>query len=164
MNFHLLMLKELVKDQRNGAKSTHIGKFVTMEKCSLLLIFLTVGCRFSLTWGNWKGITNLPLLLSRTEGMTLRWAKPKCLYNCSYCNQNYLSNHNFKPIDWTKSYCFCYEFFQVKWKGDAGKININGTDYKLLQCHWHSPSEHTFNGSRFFFFPFFLFLLFFCLS
>ncbi|XP_050245725.1 alpha carbonic anhydrase 4-like isoform X1 [Quercus robur] len=37
----------------------------------------------------------------------------------------------------------------VMWKGDAGKININGTDYKLLQFHWHSPSEHTFNGSRY---------------
>ncbi|XP_056171353.1 alpha carbonic anhydrase 4-like [Syzygium oleosum] len=37
----------------------------------------------------------------------------------------------------------------VMWKGDAGKININGTYYKLLQCHWHSPSEHTFNGSRY---------------
>ncbi|KAF8398325.1 hypothetical protein HHK36_017252 [Tetracentron sinense] len=37
----------------------------------------------------------------------------------------------------------------VKWKGDAGKININSTDYRLLQCHWHSPSEHTFNGSRY---------------
>ncbi|KAI4300821.1 hypothetical protein L6164_034155 [Bauhinia variegata] len=38
---------------------------------------------------------------------------------------------------------------RVKWKGDAGKININGTDYKLVQCHWHTPSEHTFNGSRY---------------
>lgn len=37
----------------------------------------------------------------------------------------------------------------VRWKEDAGKININGTDYKLLQCHWHSPSEHTFNGTRY---------------
>ncbi|XVF75744.1 hypothetical protein PTKIN_Ptkin13bG0211700 [Pterospermum kingtungense] len=37
----------------------------------------------------------------------------------------------------------------VRWKGEAGKININGTDYKLLQCHWHSPSEHTFNGTRY---------------
>ncbi|KAL3715769.1 hypothetical protein ACJRO7_007505 [Eucalyptus globulus] len=37
----------------------------------------------------------------------------------------------------------------VTWKGDAGKININGTYYNLLQCHWHSPSEHTFNGSRY---------------
>ncbi|KAI6673775.1 hypothetical protein NL676_001681 [Syzygium grande] len=37
----------------------------------------------------------------------------------------------------------------VMWKGDAGKININGTYYKLQQCHWHSPSEHTFNGSRY---------------
>jgi hypothetical protein len=38
---------------------------------------------------------------------------------------------------------------QVIWKGDAGKITINDTDYQLQQCHWHSPSEHTFNGSRF---------------
>ncbi|KAJ9184843.1 hypothetical protein P3X46_004529 [Hevea brasiliensis] len=38
---------------------------------------------------------------------------------------------------------------EVIWKGDAGKININGTNYKLEQCHWHSPSEHTFNGSRY---------------
>ncbi|OMO54356.1 Alpha carbonic anhydrase [Corchorus olitorius] len=37
----------------------------------------------------------------------------------------------------------------VKWKGDAGKIIINGTSYKLIQCHWHSPSEHTFNGTRY---------------
>jgi len=37
----------------------------------------------------------------------------------------------------------------VIWKGDAGKITINDTDYQLQQCHWHSPSEHTFNGSRF---------------
>lgn len=26
---------------------------------------------------------------------------------------------------------------------------LNGTEYKLLQCHWHSPSEHTLNGNRF---------------
>ncbi|KAJ6700034.1 CARBONIC ANHYDRASE [Salix purpurea] len=36
----------------------------------------------------------------------------------------------------------------VIWKGDAGKITINDTNYHLKQCHWHSPSEHTFNGSR----------------
>ncbi|XP_021887892.1 alpha carbonic anhydrase 4-like, partial [Carica papaya] len=38
----------------------------------------------------------------------------------------------------------------VTWKGgDAGKIKINGTDYKLMQSHWHSPSEHTVNGIRY---------------
>ncbi|KAL4607746.1 hypothetical protein ACB092_09G197700 [Castanea dentata] len=37
----------------------------------------------------------------------------------------------------------------MAWKGDAGYININGTDYNLQQCHWHSPSEHTINGSRY---------------
>ncbi|KAG9454770.1 hypothetical protein H6P81_007674 [Aristolochia fimbriata] len=36
----------------------------------------------------------------------------------------------------------------LEWKGEAGSININGTSYHLKQCHWHSPSEHTFNGSR----------------
>ncbi|KAE8098733.1 hypothetical protein FH972_016774 [Carpinus fangiana] len=37
----------------------------------------------------------------------------------------------------------------VVWTQDAGKITINGTDYKLLKCHWHSPSEHTFNGTSY---------------
>ncbi|KAI5583792.1 hypothetical protein BDE02_06G039500 [Populus trichocarpa] len=37
----------------------------------------------------------------------------------------------------------------VIWKGDAGKITINNTRYQLKQGHWHSPSEHTFNGSRY---------------
>ncbi|KAK1576320.1 hypothetical protein Q3G72_012884 [Acer saccharum] len=37
----------------------------------------------------------------------------------------------------------------VLWKGDAGKLDINGTDYQLLQVHWHSPSEHSFHGSRY---------------
>ncbi|PKI42835.1 hypothetical protein CRG98_036633 [Punica granatum] len=37
----------------------------------------------------------------------------------------------------------------VTWEGYAGKININGTYYNLRQCHWHSPSEHTLNGSRY---------------
>ncbi|XP_010510674.1 PREDICTED: alpha carbonic anhydrase 2-like [Camelina sativa] len=30
-----------------------------------------------------------------------------------------------------------------------GSFKINGTEYKLLQLHWHSPSEHTINGRRF---------------
>ncbi|CAL9214134.1 unnamed protein product [Arabidopsis halleri] len=34
--------------------------------------------------------------------------------------------------------------------GNAGLgISINGTEYKLQQIHWHSPSEHTLNGKRF---------------
>ncbi|XP_028789550.1 alpha carbonic anhydrase 4-like [Neltuma alba] len=37
----------------------------------------------------------------------------------------------------------------VHWKGYAGQININGTYYKLVQCHWHTPSEHTVNEKRF---------------
>lgn len=37
----------------------------------------------------------------------------------------------------------------VVFQGDAGSIIINGTVYKALNCHWHSPSEHTFNGTRY---------------
>ncbi|KAL6174706.1 hypothetical protein ACLB2K_051352 [Fragaria x ananassa] len=38
----------------------------------------------------------------------------------------------------------------IQWKlGDAGSLEINGTDYWLDQGHWHSPSEHTINGKRF---------------
>ncbi|XP_062115138.1 alpha carbonic anhydrase 7-like [Humulus lupulus] len=33
--------------------------------------------------------------------------------------------------------------------GKAGSIKINGTEYFLHQCHWHSPSEHTINGRRY---------------
>ncbi|KAI3446496.1 hypothetical protein Pfo_003161 [Paulownia fortunei] len=34
----------------------------------------------------------------------------------------------------------------VAWTGDAGGVIINGTEYKLVQCHWHTPSEHTVEG------------------
>ncbi|CAN6559839.1 unnamed protein product [Malus baccata var. baccata] len=34
----------------------------------------------------------------------------------------------------------------LKWEADAGFIQLNGTLYKLKQCHWHSSSEHTING------------------
>ncbi|XP_019197145.1 PREDICTED: alpha carbonic anhydrase 4-like [Ipomoea nil] len=37
---------------------------------------------------------------------------------------------------------------QIQWTGDAGKIIINGTDYFMLQCHWHTPSENTVNGKK----------------
>ncbi|KAI9195101.1 hypothetical protein LWI28_011644 [Acer negundo] len=37
----------------------------------------------------------------------------------------------------------------LKWEGGAGSLNINGTEYVLNQCHWHSPSEHTINGQSY---------------
>lgn len=39
----------------------------------------------------------------------------------------------------------------MKWKGngEAGSININGTEYALQQLHWHSPSEHSIDGRKF---------------
>ncbi|GER25836.1 carbonic anhydrase family protein [Striga asiatica] len=38
---------------------------------------------------------------------------------------------------------------KVEWTGDAGGIFIKRSEFKLLQCHWHIPSEHTLNGVRF---------------
>ncbi|CAK8571446.1 unnamed protein product [Lathyrus sativus] len=38
---------------------------------------------------------------------------------------------------------------QVKWLGEAGSIKINGTEFFLHQAHWHSPSEHIIDGSRY---------------
>ncbi|XP_058077882.1 alpha carbonic anhydrase 7-like isoform X2 [Magnolia sinica] len=37
----------------------------------------------------------------------------------------------------------------LKWINSAGSIYLNGTEYMLNQCHWHSPSEHTINGRRY---------------
>ncbi|XVF75745.1 hypothetical protein PTKIN_Ptkin13bG0211800 [Pterospermum kingtungense] len=37
----------------------------------------------------------------------------------------------------------------VEWSGNAGSITINGIVYTVASCHWHSPSEHTLNGTRF---------------
>ncbi|KAH7542657.1 alpha carbonic anhydrase 7 [Ziziphus jujuba] len=37
----------------------------------------------------------------------------------------------------------------LKWEGDAGNLEINGTEYALRQCHWHTPSEHTVNGKKY---------------
>ncbi|KAI4349093.1 hypothetical protein L6164_009732 [Bauhinia variegata] len=37
----------------------------------------------------------------------------------------------------------------LRWEGDAGSIDINGTHFYLQQVHWHSPSEHSINGKRF---------------
>lgn len=54
----------------------------------------------------------------------------------------------YQPLKFIDSYRNC-DFYQVLWEGDAGEAVLNGTEYKLLQCHWHSPSEHTLNGHRF---------------
>ncbi|CAN1253074.1 Alpha carbonic anhydrase 7 [Linum perenne] len=37
----------------------------------------------------------------------------------------------------------------LKWEGGAGSLYVNGSEYVLQQCHWHSPSEHTINGKRY---------------
>ncbi|KAL2323193.1 hypothetical protein Fmac_027572 [Flemingia macrophylla] len=37
----------------------------------------------------------------------------------------------------------------VYWRGDAGSISVNGTEFFLKQCHWHSPSEHSISGRKY---------------
>ncbi|KAG9448008.1 hypothetical protein H6P81_014136 [Aristolochia fimbriata] len=37
----------------------------------------------------------------------------------------------------------------LRWEGSPGSITIGGTEFKLQQCHWHSPTEHSFDGTRF---------------
>ncbi|XP_050215458.1 alpha carbonic anhydrase 7-like [Mercurialis annua] len=37
----------------------------------------------------------------------------------------------------------------LEWESGAGTIEIDGTEYILKQCHWHSLSEHTIDGRRF---------------
>ncbi|CAN0847066.1 Alpha carbonic anhydrase 7 [Linum grandiflorum] len=31
----------------------------------------------------------------------------------------------------------------------AGELQVDGKQYKLQQMHWHSPSEHTFDGHQY---------------
>ncbi|CAN1256327.1 Alpha carbonic anhydrase 4 [Linum perenne] len=38
---------------------------------------------------------------------------------------------------------------ELDWEGDAGGIKIRKTSYKLIQCHWHTPTEHSVYGKRF---------------
>ncbi|GLJ47577.1 hypothetical protein SUGI_1004670 [Cryptomeria japonica] len=37
----------------------------------------------------------------------------------------------------------------VRWAEGAGTIHVDGTNFTLLQCHWHSPAEHTIHGRRY---------------
>ncbi|XP_066390335.1 alpha carbonic anhydrase 6-like isoform X4 [Miscanthus floridulus] len=39
--------------------------------------------------------------------------------------------------------------FMLNWTGGNGDLTIEGKKYTLLQVHWHAPSEHTVNGTRF---------------
>ncbi|KAJ0967335.1 hypothetical protein J5N97_024252 [Dioscorea zingiberensis] len=42
-----------------------------------------------------------------------------------------------------------YEVILQWMNGTAGHLLIHGKRFMLHQCHWHSPSEHTFNGQRY---------------
>ncbi|XP_021622964.1 alpha carbonic anhydrase 4 [Manihot esculenta] len=39
-------------------------------------------------------------------------------------------------------------FIEVIWKGNAGKIVVDGNQYKLKKIHWHTPAEHAIDGKR----------------
>ncbi|CAN1303149.1 Dioscorin DB3S, partial [Linum perenne] len=36
----------------------------------------------------------------------------------------------------------------VRTNPEAGELTIDGKTYKLKQMHWHTPSEHTMNGTQ----------------
>ncbi|CAO2839478.1 unnamed protein product [Amaranthus hypochondriacus] len=38
---------------------------------------------------------------------------------------------------------------KLEWLYGNSKIRLNDTEYVLLNCHWHSPSEHAINGKRY---------------
>uniref|UniRef100_A0A0E0GNA4 Carbonic anhydrase n=1 Tax=Oryza nivara TaxID=4536 RepID=A0A0E0GNA4_ORYNI len=38
---------------------------------------------------------------------------------------------------------------KLKWKDGNSKLTVQGKEYTLKQVHWHEPSEHTINGTRF---------------
>eukprot|EP00253_Pinus_taeda_P031359 PITA_31359 len=40
-------------------------------------------------------------------------------------------------------------YLMVSWPSGAGTIRVNGSNFTLFQCHWHSPSEHAINGRRY---------------
>ncbi|WCJ41000.1 alpha carbonic anhydrase 7 [Euphorbia peplus] len=57
-------------------------------------------------------------------------------------------NRNYKPANATLKNRG--HDMMLQWHdGGAGTIEINGTEYVLKQCHWHSPTEHTVNGERY---------------
>ncbi|KAJ8754034.1 hypothetical protein K2173_001932 [Erythroxylum novogranatense] len=57
-------------------------------------------------------------------------------------------NRNYKPSNATVKNRG--HDISLQWEGhNAGSITINGTEYFLQQCHWHSPSEHTIYGRRY---------------
>ncbi|XP_068645940.1 alpha carbonic anhydrase 7-like [Aristolochia californica] len=37
----------------------------------------------------------------------------------------------------------------LEWVNGGGSLYINGTEFVLRQCHWHTPSEHVIDGQRF---------------
>ncbi|XP_042045472.1 alpha carbonic anhydrase 7-like [Salvia splendens] len=37
----------------------------------------------------------------------------------------------------------------VQWNRYAGSVHLTGNKYDLVQCHWHTPSEHTLGGQRY---------------
>ncbi|KAL2328585.1 hypothetical protein Fmac_022012 [Flemingia macrophylla] len=37
----------------------------------------------------------------------------------------------------------------LRFNAPKNYLKLNGTQYLLKQCHWHSPAEHTMDGKRF---------------
>ncbi|XP_057859218.2 alpha carbonic anhydrase 7-like [Cryptomeria japonica] len=37
----------------------------------------------------------------------------------------------------------------LRWAKGAGSIQVDGVNFTLRQCHWHSPAEHLIGGTRY---------------
>ncbi|KAH6814033.1 alpha carbonic anhydrase 7, partial [Perilla frutescens var. frutescens] len=56
-------------------------------------------------------------------------------------------DRNYKPANAT--FINRGHSIMLKWRNDAGHMKINGSMFHLKQCHWHSPSEHSLDGTKF---------------
>uniref|UniRef100_K3YLV3 Alpha-carbonic anhydrase domain-containing protein n=1 Tax=Setaria italica TaxID=4555 RepID=K3YLV3_SETIT len=90
-------------------------------------------------WGEVK-----PEWATCSEG---RWQSPIALYGHRAIQRDlgYL-NYSYQPAE--ASIVNRGHDIMVKFKGDAGRLVIDGTVYHLKQLHWHTPSEHTLDGIR----------------
>ncbi|KAL2332023.1 hypothetical protein Fmac_019604 [Flemingia macrophylla] len=94
-----------------------------------------------LNWGNIKEEWHLCKNGTRQSPINLQENRAIVVFNSSGIQRNYRpANANLLSTD---------HDIMVNWTENAGYILINGTQYQLVQCHWHSPSEHTINGIRY---------------
>ncbi|RDX67747.1 Alpha carbonic anhydrase 7, partial [Mucuna pruriens] len=138
----------------DGAKAIHIQTFAYTLFTLIVLVFPPAMCDdegefnydLSSKYGpfNWGNIRPNEWYLckngTRQSPINLEENRANLVFN-SGIQRNYRpANANLRSTD---------HDIMVNWTENAGYISINGTQYQLDQCHWHSPSEHAINGKRY---------------